>query len=111
METFSPQDNKAKYERNGRDLISQWEEISPKLAVSFCIQNVQKFALRYESNSIKARNDTDVSKALDYLSRAKAISGKEYRYYIEQLTAHLRLMNMVAVESLCNNFLTKLHEK
>lgn len=73
MEKFSQEQNKLKYEREGKDLIAEWAEISYKVAVIACITKVQGYFRRYNSEAEKAKNETDILKSMHSTSTSNQI--------------------------------------
>lgn len=104
METFNPQENQKKYTRNGQDLIAEWAEISPRVAVIACITQLQKYCRRFGSDSAKSANPADLAKALDYLNRAKGILPT--LWYFDQLQVGIFDRDFVSVDMFCKKILS-----
>jgi len=63
------EENKQKYGAKGSDLVSRRFDISFERGATFCIDNVEKYATRYISDSVKKALPSDKEKIKDYLHR------------------------------------------
>jgi DNA-binding XRE family transcriptional regulator len=85
METFNETQNAKKYGAKDADLIAQNFNISLELGIIFCVNNISRYATRYNSNAEKGHNPADIAKMLDYVNRALQKTNNDYFKLLSEL--------------------------
>lgn len=108
MEQFSEEQDRLKYERDGKDLIAEWAEIHYKVGVIACIAQLQAYFRRYTSTAEKAGNEADISKGIKYLNRTKGILPDRHPNYVYLLQLEYAIKNrkFENIDNLCYQILS-----
>lgn len=109
METFNEEQNAIKYGAKDNDLIATQFEISLQSGIIFCVDNIARYAKRYDSDAEKGHNPADIQKMLDYANRAIEKSNNDYFLLLNQLKSLIEnnkkcLNKALEIKKICMTF-------